>query len=627
MTGHWLANIAGDNRLDLGALAEASELGLDTRISGSVLSALRRDRPPSFAEAQAHAAALEERWAGGGPSPLGGAPAAARASHSRGGGTRSRSSSRGPPAPESLGPTTPPAPQRQTPGACAAAAVANLRPPRPSLPCSGGLRSQSPAGKMLPLRSAGASLVSGSSNSGDDSLVGGMAARLAQVEHLNQQLSAKVTAQTQELASLRAQMVGNDSGDSSGHAPGCGLTPPEVAALRAECARLRAQVEEMTKFMSEYGLCWVPRGSTEPAEVSGDVGSEQGGGSVSSSDVRRPRSGRYAAADRGSAGAAAGGDEITVDIKVLRSRVESLNAALEEQGAQVVDHPSGALGGRARGFASGSAGMLPLTFFADGIKLADFAFLPYSVPGAQKLIKEVLNGYVPTLLQEEHPDGVPLKVVDRTRNAFKAWLREFALTDPELVDGGERLKPSCGGSAIKDPSNARSPAERLLAKLPDRVVRGGRVCEIRGAIAESLNLGGGGARSRCASAPVPDGPAGSEAARPAPSAAAGGGGEVSLLASGREPSAPTARLQVKLETGHRVTLTMEPSHTVGALWEALEAWRSRNKIARAGADGRRCCLRTAFPPKSYSDFHQTLASAGLTPSATLFISAEAVSDR
>jgi len=79
---------------------------------------------------------------------------------------------------------------------------------------------------------------------------------------------------------------------------------------------------------------------------------------------------------------------------------------------------------------------------------------------------------------------------------------------------------------------------------------------------------------------------------------------------------------VKLESGHRVTLLMEPSAAVGAIWHALEAWRARNGVPALPA-GKCATLRSAFPPRSYHDRAETLQDAGLVPSATLFVSAEA----
>ncbi|CAE8613964.1 unnamed protein product, partial [Polarella glacialis] len=201
-------------------------------------------------------------------------------------------------------------------------------------------------------------------------------------------------------------------------------------------------------------------------------------------------------------------------------------------------------------------------------------------------------------------DGVLLKIIDRVGHTYSAWLQEFARSDPDLADGGERLRQK-GDSSSRLNGDEKSPGERLLSKLPERVIRGGRVCEVRGAIAQRLGVtpGVSSAALRSTSAP---------ASRGLRSAFT----EVSLLEAAREASAPVARLQVKLEGGQKVLLRMEPSATIGDLWIALEKWRAANGVARAGhghPDGvyRPCSLRTAFPPRAYGDRGLSLEVVGL----------------
>ncbi|CAJ1339388.1 unnamed protein product [Effrenium voratum] len=415
-----------------------------------------------------------------------------------------------------------------------------LQDPPPAL---GRKESRSPnrsAGRP-PLAAAGAAALREGRRprSGDESLLASMASRLAQVEQQNKQLMTRLKQQNQEMEDLREQLAARSAEGASG----------DEAPLQAECARLRSQVEEMKQFMAEYGLSWRGR-KTESSGVS-------------------------------------------VNFQVIQSRVEALNAALEQESCKVV--PEGGYGAR---LSNPAEKQLPLTFFGDGLKLAHHGFMPFATTKAQEIIRELLDGYLPRVLREEFPDGVSLKAVDRTSLSFQQWLKEPH--DPELAEGGERLRAI---QALHDPKDARSAAERFVSKLPERVLRNGQVCQVRSAIAQRLGVE---SSARSASAP-PD-----------------RGGEVSLLALGRPVDAPTARLQVKLEGGQKVLLSMEFNSTVGELWQALAEWRSKNKVPRARPG---CVLRTAFPPKSYSDKSQTLQEAGLTPSATLFVSCEASQDQ
>eukprot|EP00435_Cladocopium_sp_Y103_P030580 s734_g7.t1 len=390
-----------------------------------------------------------------------------------------------------------------------------------------------------PLPSAGASVLSreGRPRSGDDSLLSSMASRLAQVEQQNRQLTARLKKQHAEMDELREQLAARRHAASPGS---------EESVLQVECDRLRSQVEEMKQFMADYGLNWPPRSAAQTG--------------------------------------------LAVDFQVIESRIETLNDSLGREAKVVHENGGGAkLCARLR-----SVETLPLTFFCDGLKLGPHGFMAFQTAAAQDVIRDLLDGFIPRLLKEDYPDGVALKAVNRTKLSFRNWLKESQ--DSELVDGGERLRTEVG-QAVHAPKDLQSASERFVAKLPERIMRKGQVCQVRSAIAQRLGVSDG----RSASAPPP------------------GNQEVSLLALGRPADAPVARLQVKLEGGQKVLLKTEFHTTLGDLWEALADWRSKNRVGRARSG---CVLRTAFPPKSYTDRSQTLQDAGLTPSATLFVGYE-----
>jgi hypothetical protein len=289
-----------------------------------------------------------------------------------------------------------------------------------------------------------------------------------------------------------------------------------------------------------------------------------------------------------------------VDINVIQTRIESLNANVDE-GSRI------SVLGKVAGLSTGDT-CLPVSFFSDGLKLADNAFVPYQLRPAQEIIKDILDCKLPRKLQEEYPKGVCLQVVNRTGSTFAAWLRDSASDDKDLVEGGDRLRPSAGRAVHKD---SRSPGDRFLAKLPEHVVKEGQVVNIRGAVAKRLS-GVGGPGLSCRNGDVV-------------TSAGYKGNEVCVLDSNRELSAPSAKLQVKFEGGQRLLLQMEPHATIGLLWEVLERWRAEHGLVRMSAKGRTYSLRTAFPPKEYTELEMTLEDAGLMPTATLFVSCEGAS--
>jgi hypothetical protein len=226
---------------------------------------------------------------------------------------------------------------------------------------------------------------------------------------------------------------------------------------------------------------------------------------------------------------------------------------------------------------------IPITFFKDGVKLGTHSFLAYNAAPAQQLIQDVMDGYFPFALKDDHPDGVDMKVIDRTCFSFSDWLERHALGDPDLTDGGGRLLPAGG--------------HILGSRQQGGVTSSGH--KVFGSYAKNS----GNCSSRGASAPA------------APRDAS----EVSLLEASRDPAAPIARLQVKMEDGERVVFQMEAFHSVGDLQDAVDRWRVEHGFQDHGSEIRRFQLRTAFPPKVYADREQTLQEASLAPSATLFL--------
>eukprot|EP00927_Polykrikos_kofoidii_P065420 TRINITY_DN61177_c0_g1_i1.p1 TRINITY_DN61177_c0_g1~~TRINITY_DN61177_c0_g1_i1.p1 ORF type:complete len:677 (+),score=108.17 TRINITY_DN61177_c0_g1_i1:88-2118(+) len=627
---------------------EAAELGLDDALGRNLLAGLRRDPPPRYDVARAQAAALAARWeAGETPLP---APAPARARSPKTSAPAAVASSVGAVASSALrrgsagslprarscsqGPSVSPGNAFGRPPLLGPSRLRGVSP-RPGQPISlvqlpslsnapheqqqqqeEQQRQQQPQHpkQAQDLTSDVVDNVEDHESNEDSLLMSKMAARLAQVERLNQQLSAKLTEKTQEVEALRTEVealkrVPNDGSGADGENPG-------EALLRAERDELKRNVEAMQKFLQDYGLTWVPRTEDDiadrPKSQATDAAVLAAASKVARDGSIAERLGRppQSALPRASTDCSS----VAVDIGVIRSRVESLNALVEEEDDARGGTPPGVSRvGKGTEKNPRELALVPLTFFCDGVKAGERAFMSYELRPCQALIKDILDGFFPRALKDDFPNGVKMHVVDRTGNAFATWFRDFARNDPELADGGERLRPH-RGHAIHAPMDAQSAEERFVSKLPEHVVtKSGQICNVRGAVAEKLGLRPSGASSVGSVAVVGDAAAKSE--------------EVMLLDAGREASKPSTRLQVKLETGHRVKLCMEMHATVGDVWNALEAWRKSNGVVRAGSDGRQCTLRTAFPPREYTDTRQTLEAAGLTPSATLFISCDAGTER
>eukprot|EP00928_Gymnodinium_smaydae_P018063 TRINITY_DN16878_c1_g2_i1.p1 TRINITY_DN16878_c1_g2~~TRINITY_DN16878_c1_g2_i1.p1 ORF type:complete len:724 (-),score=138.54 TRINITY_DN16878_c1_g2_i1:6-1919(-) len=423
----------------------------------------------------------------------------------------------------------------------------------------------------------------------EDPLVASLAARLAHAERLNRQQASRLSRQAEEMGALRSELLGLRRAVAEACSVDCagdlelmpvGALARELAALRAERDRHQQQTEQMTAFLADYGLTWVGDPPGDDGSDGDGIGSEadapiavaaavEGGGatatsaescgpaSPSSSSPARSRSGRSAAPF----------SALGADLVELAASVEKLNGTVERAGARVVSQRGAGGGIRAR-FATDEPPPLPLTFFEDGFKLGARPLQAYNSQRAHQLVRDIIDGYFPYELKDEFPDGVTMKVVDRTAHRHEEWLQDLASTDAELSDDGARC----------------------VAVIP-----GGR----------RLGSGGGGPSS-------PSLPSrGAEASDFA--------GEVSLLDPGRPTGAPAARLQVRLEDGRRVVLCMELAQTVGDLEAAVLRWHmGAEGVTQQPQQSQRALLRSAFPPRQYTDVSETLEKAGLTPTATLF---------
>jgi hypothetical protein len=123
----------------------------------------------------------------------------------------------------------------------------------------------------------------------------------------------------------------------------------------------------------------------------------------------------------------------------------------------------------------------------------------------QTFLRDILDGYFPAELQERFPDGVPFKPHDHRTQAYAAVsfpgtghqvggaIKPSSLVPTAATSGGRNVATLSGLSDGAQPP-ARSAAS-LLARLPESVVRNGKLIDIRGDIAGQLGGGSGGGAS------------------------------------------------------------------------------------------------------------------------------------
>ena len=293
---------------------------------------------------------------------------------------------------------------------------------------------------------------------------------------------------------------------------------------------------------------------------------------------------------------------ITVDIVTLKDRISQLNTIAGEDGGRP---------GRRGPAESGEA--VALTLFKDGVTLHTSPFLSLEEPETHRVLQDIMDGYFPSVLRADFPDGVAIRLVDR-----RAALHR--------TEAGQR--PLANVKGLNNVGTAAGPAspKEFLKKLPATVIRNGKIVDVRAGVRDMLLGGGGNAKSLVATpvdsllsqstrfstgptarvaAPAPA-PSGCEEAEEAEAAAAAGAGRPEI-----------STLQVKSEDGRNTyVLRLQASDTIQDLRDALNAYR-----AKAEGKGRptRFQIKSAWPNRTFGEGSRTLKEEGLVPNATLFL--------
>ncbi|XP_017293669.2 UBX domain-containing protein 11 isoform X2 [Kryptolebias marmoratus] len=326
------------------------------------------------------------------------------------------------------------------------------------------------------------------------------------------------------------------------------------------CQRLQSQVQQMEKFLSDYGLIWV-----------GDDSAESEGTHSSDGDLWQTGP----PADR----------SFCMNFDLVLRRIRELNVLTGEGEAFVQATACGAKLAR--------KDPVQLWLYSNGILMFNGPFRSYQEHSTQQCMQDIMDGYFPSELQDRFPDGVPFEVHDSRHERFILQLP----WDPFPGEG----RAVCG---TKDAVGFRSTGKTLttdqfLNRLPEMVVRAGRVIDIRNSLRKTLQ--GSSGTENSSSGILIDTPA--------------------LQATtdrGQRPSCDnplpesTVTLKVKSENGSQTyRVTMWLSETVGHLRSYLDKHR--------GADGPGYDVLCAYPRRSFRNDDQTLRSCGLSANTALLL--------
>ena len=144
---------------------------------------------------------------------------------------------------------------------------------------------------------------------------------------------------------------------------------------------------------------------------------------------------------------------------------------------------------------------VPITLYNNGLALYTGPFRPYSDPSTQQVVQDLTDGYFPSELQCRYPEGVPLDINDQRDVVFRQKPAPGGFPGSGHMLGGDkgpsRLLPAASElRKFPQPRGLRETTElmgqkplsmdQFLSKLPQSVVKSGRVLDIRAGVRDTL---------------------------------------------------------------------------------------------------------------------------------------------
>mmetsp|Transcript_8124 Transcript_8124/g.20997 ORF Transcript_8124/g.20997 Transcript_8124/m.20997 type:complete len:623 (-) Transcript_8124:122-1990(-) len=542
--------------------------------------------------------------------------------------------------------------------------------PPPQVPAPGSRIKSGRLGKA-----AGARAGSNSGQDKDEDLVSSMMRRLTMAEReiklKNQQLT-RVRSERDELRikvdELLQELQDRDEQMAAMPPPPAANASSIIEELRAENQRLRGQndrawdeVGYLKEFLGDYGMVWMgkekgmapAKDSPSPGASSDEEDAQRAkqpapwqqymGGKVQASQadlgedewqVPQPK-----AQQAQSFGSEPHGSsleklaEMPFEMAELHTKIKELNDLAGDGCFDVVKNT--------RGAHLLAPDPVVLIVYADGLKLHTHKFCKYEEKVCKSLVADIMDGYFPAALKHEFPEGVPLKVVDKSSDPYPVGFKAFHGIGNVLTEQESKPNPKTGGYTLGGHGGAAQgaqPAARIrgmndlgnqgpqdaakfLDKLPQAVIRNGKIIDVRSDIAAMLGAEKHEVEMAFVKTPVDEllttmqrkhaGPSLPPQAASASTSAAGHAGSEAGPAQ-----AQITTLQVKREDGGQVYIVkLRYTSTIADLRRALDAHRAQTpEFASIQYQ-----IRSAFPARMYDNPQQTLEDAELVPNAALFL--------
>ncbi|XP_071956225.1 UBX domain-containing protein 11-like isoform X2 [Antedon mediterranea] len=370
-----------------------------------------------------------------------------------------------------------------------------------------------------------------------------------------------------------------------------GTRSHKVEELERKCQKLEIELQDIQEFLEDYGMVWVGDDDDVYEELN---------------ETEKPTVGNPASL--------ASDQNQKVDFDRVIENIKELNVIAGE-GLKEIKHTSG--GARLH-----TKEQVPLTLYANGIFMFNGPFRCYDEPSTKACIQDFTDGYFPSELKKRYPDGTPFLVKDKREVFYQDPRRKENFPGSGQTLGGDKVPSKLvptnlnRGTSMTHHQNVVSltddftglklSKDQFLNKLPQSVVRNGKVIDVRSSIGNQLSSTNSKAHITVIDTPIVKSI--KERVNRHPSANA-----KTTRSSTRPLSARNvATLRVKSEAGNETyVLKLGYGDTIGDVRKYIDEHRSMGNIEYE--------ILTTFPRRTYSDPLATLEQCGLTPNATVIL--------
>ncbi|GMH50816.1 hypothetical protein TrLO_g5689 [Triparma laevis f. longispina] len=310
-------------------------------------------------------------------------------------------------------------------------------------------------------------------NNPNSDLMTQMAGRLARVEMTMKRLKDEGEKKDKMLSKQRKKIRALEEAVASAKAE---ETASALTGLADENDNLRAQISDMEKFLSDYGLVWVGNNENsknlKPSKKAGQQKKEEEEQLVEESKHEESKEDINVKEDKEVA-------ELKFDRDIFCQRIRELNSMINADKAKVVRDGNNAKLEYQNG--------IDIGLFSDGIIVGRQKVRKWDSETCVKFVADVMDGFFPAEFKNSHPNGVKLDLKDcRECHSGDYTSKAFKGEGNSLVYGSAGKKVNkltdIGGDAFMPMK-----ASEFLEKLPEKVVGvGGGIIDIRSDIKERI---------------------------------------------------------------------------------------------------------------------------------------------